>query len=104
MNNQIICDIQKVQWASLHYRNQWGDMRRLKPKTITVHNTPVTEAEIAWNSGGRPLIDVAKEKGIIDVWTPVLRLQFSANHQLVYTAEKALSLWKAWQSKIFGKN
>ena len=103
MNNQIVCDLNKVQWASLVYKNQWGDFRQKKPKVVTVHNSPVTEAEIAYPSG-RPLLELAKEKGIIDTWTPVLRLQFSANHTLVYTAEKALSLWKAWQSKIFGKN
>jgi hypothetical protein len=103
MNNHIVCDINKVQWASLVYKNQFGDCRQKKPKTVTVHNTPVTEAEIEFSTG-RNLIEVAKEKGIIDVWTPVLRLQFSANHSLVYLGEKALSLWKAWQSKIFGKN
>jgi len=102
-NNQFVCDLNKCQWASIHYRNQWGDIRQKKPKAITVHNSPVTEAEIPWPSG-RPLLEVAREKNIIDVWTPVLRLQFSANHRLSYCGEKALSLWKTWQSKIFSKN
>jgi hypothetical protein len=101
MNNEIVCDLNKCQWASLVWKNQWGDYRKKKPKGVTVHNCPVTEAEVVWNSGGKLMIDLAKENGLIDVWVPVLRLQFSANNRLSYYGSKALSIYKEWCRRVF---
>jgi len=106
MNNGVVLDITKVQWASFYWKNQWGDNREKNPKTVTVHNSPVGEHENALVYDGTKMVIVnaialANEYKIKDVWTPYCKFQLSSNHTITYSGEKALSLWKAWQTKIF---
>lgn len=103
-----IVDINKCQHATLYYQNQW-EQRLLKlPKTITVRANTIGEHDKCYTSvdGVMVLINalqLAKELKLIDVWIPHCKFQLTANHSITYTGDKALSLWKAWQAKIFKK-
>jgi len=101
-NNKTILDLNKVQHASFYYINQDGESRQHKPKGHTVHNIPI-DGEKEWQTG-RCAVEVAKERGMLDTWIPKVVFQLTANHNISYTGEKAVSLWEAWRAKIFGKN
>lgn len=102
-NNKVV-DLKKVQWASLTYWNQHGNVKAYKPITSTVFGETVRDEYAAYHPSypQERMLERATRLGILDVWIPHLTLQLTANHQLVYTGEKALSIWKAWQSKIYG--
>lgn len=98
-NNHITVDFGKIQFAHLRYRNQYGDVRRVKPK-FSVHNTEYEPTTRMYNSTETAL-EFAKRRNLIDIWTPECRMQLSANHTLVYTGKKARAMWKAWNERIF---
>ena len=104
-NNKILIDLNKVQWASLIYRNQEGITRSEKPKHPSAHGTTFDADAYAYPHHDYPketMIERARRLDILDVWTPILIIQLSSNHSLRYSGKQALSLWKAWQGKIFG--
>lgn len=105
-NNRIVVDLRKVQWAQLKWKNQLGLCVRCKPSYPTVNG------DIAWLKPAFPphkdhpnetLLQRAERLKLLDMWTPVLVLELSANHRLTYSGKKALALWKAWNARIFGK-
>jgi hypothetical protein len=105
-NNKIVVDLNKVQWMSLYYKNQWEDYSQRKPKKITTRGRPINPEEKALMKDMSLIsaIEYAKQLGIIDTWTPYCKLQLSANHSLVYSGEKAISIWKEWNKRIFNKH
>ncbi len=105
-HNRIIVDLRKVQWAKLFWVNQTGDVRSQKPISKTVNNTPFNSNEYAayhMMYPGETMNERATRLDLFDHWTPVLRMQLSANHTLEYTGKKALALWEAWNARIFSK-
>lgn len=102
--NNAVFDMNKVQYARFFYRNQWGDTRVKKPKYST-YGVEFNPSELAFvntsNDKKMTLLEKAKQLGILDVWTPVIRLQFAANHSLIYIGAKALSIRDAWNAKQF---
>lgn len=106
MKTKIVVDIKKVQYASFYYKNQAGQKRTILSRYPTVYSVPIQEGELAAYHTlypGETLLERAKRLDIIDVWIPVVVLQFAANHSVTYTGKKAKDIWKAWQSYIFGK-
>jgi hypothetical protein len=101
-NNTVICDIRKAQWAVFGYINQHGQTSRTKPK-FSVNGYPSDPNEKAFNSV-MTLKEMADKLRIADVWLPRIKIQFAANHSLVYVGKKAVSLNKAWNEHIFNKN
>lgn len=87
-SNQTILDLAKCQHASYFYRNQYGHERRLKPTHTylnqTIHNPPLDRLSI------------------LDRWHSVVSFQLTANHTIEYTGKKAVAMFKAWKSRIFG--
>lgn len=98
--NDIIVDLRKVQFARLHYRNQFGETRRRLPTGPSVHGQVVSDKPSAY---GISEIELAKQRNVLDDWKPVLRLHVTANRTLTYTGDKARSLWEAWCARIFGQ-
>ncbi len=105
-HDRIIVDLRKVQWAKLFWVNQTGQCRDKRPNVRTVNGEAFDESAYALLHIQYPcetMLERALRLDLIDVWTPVLRMQLSANHTLEYTGKKALSLWKAWNARIFSK-
>lgn len=100
-NNRIVVDLNKVVWANLIWSNGKGNTREQIPSHpyFSVNGMVYSIHDIfkGTNAG-----EYCKKHNLIDVWTPELTLQLGANHRLVYTGTKALSIWEAWKAKIFG--
>lgn len=105
-NNRVVVDLRKVQYAWLYWENQWRNVCAIKPKTPSVYGVKIPPNEYAHFHTDYPnetCIERARRLDILDKWHPVLKLQLTANHRLTYTGNKALSIWKEWNSRIFGK-
>ena len=105
-SNRIVVDMAKCQWASLIWVSSEGYTRDTKPTEPTAHgcDIPDVPARPHPDYPHETMVERAKRLDIIDVWTPRLTFQLSANHQLIYTRDKALSLWAAWRERIFNKS
>lgn len=106
LNNKIVVDLNKVQFGSVHYVNQYGDIKQKKPDYPTVYGKEVVYEYAAYHPDfpGETMLQRAVRLDILDKWTPICIFQLSANHTLTYTGEKAISMWKAFNIKIFKKN
>jgi hypothetical protein len=91
--NRTVIDLNKVQHATFGYKNQYGHYQELKPKNTFRGQT------INPNTRLTPIL-----KSKLDIWTPFLSLQLTANHCIAYTGNKAVSIWKEWNRRIFKKN
>lgn len=104
-SNKIVVNLNKVSHARLQWvANNYGMRltREIKPENETINGRQIFPWEKIWKTKESAL-HYAKRRGLLDVWYPELELQLSNNHSLIYTGDKALSLWEAWCAKIFGK-
>lgn len=100
-DNRIVVDLSKVQWAIFGYRNQdndWRD-RMIGP---TVHNIPFNETQFVFGTK-HTMLEYAMKHKLIDIWIPELKLKVTANCILVYTGDKAKSLYKAFRERQFNR-
>lgn len=107
-DNRIVVDLSKCQWARFYYRNQFGQTRNTLPYSaiFTVSGIEHHNDEKAfWHPDFKDekLLVRAKRLGILDIWTPELYLKLTANAGLIYTGDKAVSMWEAWKARIFKK-
>jgi len=100
-DNTIVVDLNKVQFAKMRYRNQHGDISK-KAHKHSYRGYPYDPKEIAYGHS-ITMEDYAVMRGIKDVWTPICTLQLTANHSLKYTGDKAKSIWREWNRRIFKK-
>jgi len=100
-DNRIVVDLSKCQWAIFYYQNQHGDKRNVKPGGPTVYNDAVDGYYTF--TGDRKMVEVAKERSLLDIWTPCVVLKLTANETLKYKGEKAVSIYNAWSERIFNK-
>jgi len=106
MSVQQTVDLTKVQYAKYFYQNQFGDRLRLKPKKPTSHAVAFNPDAICVGSKLRPpetMMEYAKHHNLLDVWKPILLLQFASNHSLRYAGDKAERIWKEFNRRIFKK-
>lgn len=101
-DNRISVDLGKVQYARFYYRNQHGQTKDLKPRKPTVQGMEFDPDEMHL-SGLCTLIEYAIAHKLLDVWTPEVVFKVTANCKLAYDGEKAVSLWKEWQRRMFKK-
>lgn len=108
-NNHIVCDLSKVIYAKHYWENQHKQTIRIKPEYPTAYAVKICSTNYVRAIPGQKHtyaeteLEAAKRLGILDTWKPVTRIQFANNHALEYTGEKAESIWKAWNEKIFSK-
>lgn len=108
-SNRIVCNLSKVIYAKHYWENQHQQTTRRAPVAPTAFGSSISSTLFAKAIPGRKEtyaeteLEAAKRLGILDVWFPVTRIQFANNHALEYTGEKAESIWKAWNEKIFSK-
>jgi hypothetical protein len=105
-HDRIVCALPKAIWADLFWRcNATGCVRDSRPQSPTV-NGEIVGDDLAGHLDqfpGETMRQRAERRGLIDVWTPVFMVQFSASQTLRYTGKKALSIWEAWRAMQFGK-
>jgi len=105
-NNRIVFNFSKVMYGKFRYRNQWDQLTPVKPVKPTVYGHTVSDLDFAPEVAGWPketMLDRAKRRKLLDVWTPECVLQLSANHSLLYTGDKAVAIWKEWCRLQFKK-
>lgn len=105
-NNKIVVNLDKVTHARLRYRTyNYGITiyRESVSAWPSVMGEPIYPSDIRFGTN-EPMIDYAKRKNLLDVWIPELELQLSNSHSLIYTGQKAIDLWDAWNAKIFSKH
>lgn len=108
-SNHLVIDLNKAIYARHYYENQHGQTRRLKPNGPSAFGEVFNPEEFCRPVQGRKetyaetMLDAAKRKGIVDIWRPITRVQFANNHAVEFTDEKAQSIWKKWNEKIFKK-
>lgn len=106
-DNRIVVDLNKCQFARFYYRNQHGQTSNTKPLDPTYEgrcslDLEDNEALFHPDYPSETLLQRFKRRGVRpDVWTPEVLFKLSANHCLIYTGKKAVSLWAAWREKIF---
>lgn len=105
-NNRIIVDLNKVQYAHFYYTNQYGISVNREPNYPTVRSQSIAPDDFALFHPDWPketILRRAMRLGLLDVWTPTLYLKLQANSCLIYTGDKAISIYNAWKEKVFGK-
>ena len=107
-DNKIILDINKAQWCRFYYRNQFGHTRDTKlPHTHFSCNGVVHHREDkAFPHPDYPnefALGTAIRLGVLDVWIPECMFKVTANACVIYTGDKAITMYDAWKAKIFGK-
>ena len=100
--NRSRLDLNKVQWDSFYYKNQYDQCTQIKPKYPTVRGERASDKERHIN-GQESMLEFATRKGLLDIWVPHITFMLSANHRVTYTGKKALAMQKAWGEKIFKK-
>ena len=102
-DNRIVVDLGKVQCAWFGYRNQDGAWRKLKPTQHTVHNVEFDPEELVLSipQGSMTMMRYAVDNNLLDRWTPECWLKLTASSYLVYTRDKAVSIWKEWNRRQF---
>ena len=100
-HNHCTVDLNKAQWCELFYMNQYNDKLRKKPKNKTVH-CEVVKDEMHFN-GQETMLQFATRLGLFDRWTAYCKVTMTANKTLCYTGEKAISIMREWNRRIFNK-
>lgn len=105
-NNRTIVDLSKVQHATFFYINQYGQRCYVLPLMSTFRMEFISTTQLAMWHPDYPTeseYERAARLQVLDVWTPTVYFQLSANHNLVYTGKKALELYSAFKGRIFNK-
>ena len=105
VDNRCVVDLNKVQAARFGYRSSCGCYwRDTLPSGATNHNVPISSDLLAYPPWeGKTMLQAAVERGLCDKWIPFLTLELTANRHKHFTGEKAKSLWKEWNRRIFKK-
>lgn len=104
-SNRTVVDLGKVQYASFFWCNQYGIQFYIKPKGPTVRGELVGNEMAHYHTDypGETMLERAKRLDILDRWRSVCLLQLTANHRIMYTGNKAKSIWKEWNKRIFNR-
>jgi len=108
MATHKIINFKLVQYASMHYENQFGEMIRNKPKGRTIYGglKVVDDSEAIpyyMDYPNETQLERARRLGIIDQWRPIVVFTYSSNKTVCFTGEKAKSMWEGWSKYIFDK-
>jgi len=82
--------------------NQHGRRVPVLPKSPSIHGL-VFRPNDKHLTEDCTMLEYATRHALLDVWTPYIRLQFSANHTLTYGGDKAVAINKEWNRRIFEK-
>jgi len=108
-DNKIILNLNSCQWARFYYRNQHGDTRDTLPAPayMSVRGSVIFKTASAYPHPDYPaetMYERAKRLGLLEQWTPEVFFKVTANAGVIFTGDKAMSMWKAWNAKIFKRD
>ena len=92
MNTQLTIDFKSVSHARYFYKNQFGEVVRIKPTKPSVHGAAQTDLL---------RIALASKLGILDRWTAHCILQLRNNHSLQFVGDKAKQMFAAYNKHIY---
>jgi len=103
-NNNLIINLNKVDYMRFYYTNQYGQMLNHAPTGIySVRLEQVSSnrpAHFHPQYPGETELDRAKRLGLLDFWTPVTCFKITCNETVIYTGQKALVMRDLWWKKI----
>lgn len=92
----------KVAYVKYYYRNRFNNIHTTRlPRVPSVNGSLVNLSDMGMD--GRPMIEVARERNLLDEWTPVCVVQLSNNHSLKYEGDRGKEIWKQWCKRQFAK-
>lgn len=103
---KTVFDWRKVSYVRFWWEDEEGNRRDKQPKGPTLHGRDVDPQERLHPRPGETqgplLVEFARERKALGHWTAKAKLQMSGSHALRFSGEKAVSLWSAWNARIFG--
>ena len=105
-DNHRVVDLRKVQWASRCYVNQFGETVHKRPSKYSIHGVSISPNEPALYHPSFPdesCKQRASRLGILDRWIFVCHVKLSAGRCLTYSGQKAISIYRDWNRRIFGR-
>lgn len=106
MSEQLLVNLRKAHAARLWWTNQWGMKAKSKPATPTVHGQVIDVHALAMrlpDELDETMLERAMKRGILDVWRPVCRVDFSSRVHEFFQGDRALKIYAAWAAEIFSK-
>lgn len=104
-NQHTTFSLSSVAYASFYWRNREDNIHcRTEPKYYSANGVIFNAKEFAPlvdGYEGETLLERARRLGILDSWTPVVKFTLKNGHRLIFEGERAKSLWKAWNAKVF---
>src|ERR1035437_2783658 len=108
-DNEKVLDLAKVSWCKFYWSKDDDTIhRKHKPKHLTWFGKLIDkliwaypyEQDFPQETLYERIIRLEQQ----DIWIPVCICQVSYGKTLRYTGDKALSIWKTWNAKIYGTN
>ena len=103
MIGQHCTDLKKVTHAEFFWRNQLGQKVSRKPRKPSVNGQVFEPDALLYRGHGEGMLSYAKRKGLLDKWTPVVKLYCSMARVIVYEGRRAQSIWREWTAKNYKK-
>lgn len=84
----------KVAYCKYWWRDRFDTIQRKnKPDYPTAYGEPIPE----------DLMVKARERDLIDIWTPVVKVQLSNSHSLMFEGDRATKIWNEWKKRCYAK-
>lgn len=99
-------DLNKAISVTLWYENQCGDTKFSKPSTYSTNGISFEPSDYAYSHPEflqETCLERARRLNILDIWTPKIKVTFSASRSSRFSGDRALRIWEKWNAKIFGK-
>lgn len=97
---KTVFSFDRVSYVSFYYRDRFNSCHVTRlPSGPTVNGSLVALDDVGLD--GRRMIEIAKERNLLDEWIPIVVVQLSNNHSLKYEGERAKEIWKTWCAMQF---
>lgn len=104
MSEQLLVNLRKAHAARLWWRNQHGMKAKHKPEAPTVHGVAIDANALAMRIPDAPdetLLERATRRNLLDVWTPVCRVDFNSRVRECFEGTLAEKIYGAWKGVVF---
>lgn len=99
-SNKTILAFSKVSYVNLLWKNQYDCSSQTKPEKPTLHGR-ILDPDAKLYKSETTVLESAKARGALDVWTPHCVFALSNNHSVTYTGKKALEMHGAYCGWLF---
>lgn len=105
-NSQLTIDLNSVSYCSFYYKNQFGNVRRTKPRHPTRLGLEVPDEYARPHDMAYPLetvLERLRRRDMLDKWEAICRYQFRNNHSMKFTGEEAIKKHQIYREHIYHK-